>query len=265
MTMLSPLLQNRLSQIETVWTILFDAHGDADTAGAARHQILLRYGDAVRRYLGGALRDEPAADETFQDFALRLLRGDYAGVHPEKGRYRSFLKTVLSRLVADHYRKQSRRREQGLPNEPTFGDAAAEHGADADFCQMWRDELLTRVWTRLADEEVATKKPWMTVLRLRVELPKLRSAQLALLLGEKIGQPVTATGLRVLLHRSREKFAAYLIDVVTESIDNDDWDAVEQELAELQLLQYCQAALGRRRAAASVTTTCSESVGSTTR
>ena len=68
-------------------------------------------------------------------------------------------------------------------------------------------------------------------------------------LAKYIGEEISATRLRVLLHRSRERFANYLIDVVSESVPNGSIAEAEQELADLELLQYCQSVLERRKQA----------------
>src|SRR5262245_66561631 len=98
----------RLSSIETFWTVLGTAHGDCAEAAAAAQQLLQRYTKAVRRYLLGALRDADAADELTQEFALRFMRGDLHRADPEKGRFRDFVKGVLFHLIADHHRKRKR-------------------------------------------------------------------------------------------------------------------------------------------------------------
>src|SRR5437870_1809874 len=68
---------HRLSLIPTLWSLVSQAHNStADAANAARQQLLERYGNAVHRYLRKVLRNEDAADEVFQDFALSLLHGD---------------------------------------------------------------------------------------------------------------------------------------------------------------------------------------------
>src|SRR5438876_1372410 len=45
----------RLSGIQTFWTVLGTAHGDSPDASAAAQQLLQRYTKAVNRYLLGAL------------------------------------------------------------------------------------------------------------------------------------------------------------------------------------------------------------------
>ena len=238
---------DRLSQIETAWTIIFHAHSATlSDRHDAQQQMIARYGKAIQRYLFGAFRDEAAAEETFQEFVIRFLRGDYGSAHPEKGCFRGFLKVVLSRLVADHYRKLSRRRESSLDTQTLGADDGDEQSPE--FLEIWRDELLTQTWHRLAEEEKQSGKPWMTVLRLRVEKPHWRSHELAEELAAEIGKAVTANRLRVLLHRSRGKFANHLIDVVAESLGSSSLEDVEDELAEIRLLQYCQSVLEQRKA-----------------
>ncbi len=237
-----------LSQIETVWAIIFQAHGEGPgDRGRAQQELISRYGDAILRYLRGAFRDESLAEEAFHEFVLRLYRGDYRHVHPQKGRFRGFLKVVLSRLVADHYRVLTRRRELPLETSVEIPDASVTQESERSFDQTWRDEMLTKAWQRLGEEERRASMPWMTILRMRVENPELRSIELAAMLADRLGEQVTPSRQRVLLHRSREKFANHLIDAVSDSIESDSIDDVEEELAQMELLQYCDVVLDRRR------------------
>jgi len=85
---------NRLSQIETAWSIVRRAHGDESIAArSAQEQLLDQYGSAIQRYLLGALRDATAADDVYQDFAVRFVRGDFHNASQDRGRFRSFLNT----------------------------------------------------------------------------------------------------------------------------------------------------------------------------
>lgn len=62
-----------------------------------------------------------------------------------------------------------------------------------------------------------------------------------------LGKPINAGAVGVLLHRARECFAELLLDEVTESLADGSLDEAEQELIELDLLEYCRPALDRRR------------------
>jgi RNA polymerase sigma factor (sigma-70 family) len=245
-----------LSRIQTLWSVVRRAHGGSPAAAAGRptvqsaQQALLdRYGGAVRRYALAALRDEDAADEVFQEFALKFVRGDFGNADPERGRFRAFVKTVVYRLIVDHQRRGQKQRREGLlhanlPEPVATGEA---EGDDALFCGSWRDELLARCWQRLAELEAQQGKLYHTVLKYRVDHPELRSPALAEGLSRLLGKPIEAGAARVLLHRARESFADLLLDEVTDSLEDGSLDEVEQELIELDLLEYCRPALVKRR------------------
>jgi RNA polymerase sigma factor (sigma-70 family) len=240
-----------LSRIQTAWSMVRRAHGDHTAVQEAQQSLLDRYGGAVRRYALAALRDEDAADEVFQEFALKFVRGDFGKVDPERGRFRAFVKTVVYRLIVDYQRRQKRRRQEGQMHsnvaEPEADEADTPLGDDAAFQASWRDELLARCWQRLAAQEADTGKPYHTVLMYRVEHPELRSPELAAGLSERLGKSINAGAVRVLLHRARDAFAEIMLDEVIQSLPNDTLDSAEEELIELDLLEYCRPALDRRR------------------
>jgi RNA polymerase sigma-70 factor (ECF subfamily) len=242
-------MDDRLSQIDTLWSMVQQAHRQEATQFAqAQRQMLDRYGGAVRRYALAALRDPDAADEVFQEFALKFVRGDYGKADREKGRFRSFLKTSLYHLIVDHQRRRGKQQKQASPLVDDTPDLAESYHApsDEEFLASWRADLLQRTWQLLEKEELTTGKPYHTVLRLRVENPDVRSPELAEIVSGVLKKPMKAGALRVLLHRAREKFGDLLIDEVANTLTDASREAVEQELIELDLWQYCKAALERR-------------------
>ena len=245
-----------LSQIQTLWSMVNRAHGDHTALQSAQQALLDRYGGAVHRYALAALRDEDAADEVFQEFALRFVRGDFGNADPQRGRFRAFVKTIVYRLIVDYQRKRKKQQREGPMHsnlaEPAGEPAAAAIG-DADdelFRTSWRDELLARSWAKLAELERTSGKPHHTVLRYRVDHPEARSTELAEGLAERLGKSINAGAVRVLLHRAREAFADALMDEITQSLSDGSLDEAERELIDLDLLEYCRPALERRREAA---------------
>jgi RNA polymerase sigma factor (sigma-70 family) len=238
---------SRLSRIVTLWSVVRQAHdGPLDAVQAAQRELLHRYGGAVRRYLLASLRNEDAADEVFQEFALRFVRGDFHRAAPDQGRFRSFLKTVVYRLVVDHQRRQGREaRQQELPAEgpecrtiirlPRMGSS-----------QSWRDELLSRSWNALEEISERENKQYYDVLRLRAEYPDLRSTELAQRLSWKVNKSISAANVRVLLHRARQRFAELLLDEISHSVHTTDIEHIEQELIELNLYGYCREVIRER-------------------
>lgn len=238
-----------ISQIMTAWSMVREAHGDHTAVQSAQQQLLKRYGGAVRRYALSALRDEDAADEVFQEFALKFVRGDFGKADPARGQFRAFIKTVVYRLIVDYQRRAKKRGREGAMHsnlaEPV--EAVDSLGDDEAFLKSWRDELLARCWQRLADYERESGKPYHEALRYRVAHPEMRSPDLAEGLTAKLGKPINAGAVRVLLHRARERFAELLLEEVGESLSSSSLDDLEQELIDLELHDYCRPALDKLR------------------
>jgi len=227
----------RIDAIETHWTLLQRAHsGDEKDAAFARAKLIEEYGNAVRRYLLGSLRDQDDADELFQEFAYRLLHGDFKNATPVRGRFRDFLKGALSHLTTDFFK----RKKKNFPNlAPGFQEPQCEpDDLDLKFRDCFRDELLARTWTRLKELETQTGQLFHTVLKLRANHPELRSNELAIKLGESLHQSITAAGFRQLLHRSRGRFGEFLILEVRNTLSDNSPELLQEELSDLGLLTY---------------------------
>ncbi len=240
----------RLSRISTIWTLVYQAHGAPADAAAAQRELMQRYGGAAHRYLLGALRDPDAADELFQEFALRFVRGDFKNARAERGRFRDFVKTALFHLVVDHQRRQQKR-PRPLADDAGPAVAPQDPGeSERIFLESWRDELMERTWLALQEWENSTGQPHYTVLHFRGEHPNLSSAEVAAQLGPRLGRAYSVDALRHALQRAREKFTDLLLEEVVHSLEGPSPERLEQELADLGLLTYCRAALRRRAGAA---------------
>src|SRR5262249_26675686 len=229
----------RLSRIATRWSLVCQAHsGNRQAASDAQLRLLLDYSGAVSRYLLGALRDNEAADELAQEFAVRFIRGDFRGVDPQRGRFRDYVKTVLFRMVAN-FHKQRQKQPRLLPaNAPEPAAPAAESAdAEGNFLAVWRSDLVERAWQGLAQLEEKKGQPYHSVLRLRTEhaADEVPPAEMAEELGARLGKRFTADGIRKILQRAREKFAEILIDEVSQSLSDPAPAALEQELRDLGL------------------------------
>jgi RNA polymerase sigma-70 factor (ECF subfamily) len=242
-------LQDRLSHISTLWTLVERAHAEArGEARTAQRQLLERYSGAIYRYLLAAARDAHVADELFQEFSLRFLRGDFKRADPERGRFRDLLKTSLFHLLIDFQRRQKTRRAadlQQLP-EPAVSDPSTL-ASDRQFLDSWRDALLDRAWSALAAAEKESGQPYYTVLRHRAEHSNQTSPEMAEEVGALLGRTFSAEGLRQVLHRARQRFAEVLLNEVAASLETSDIEAIERELEDLGLLSYCRSALAKRR------------------
>jgi RNA polymerase sigma-70 factor (ECF subfamily) len=233
-----------LSDLSTPWTLVRQAHAGSAAAATAQRLLMQRYGGAVYRYLLGALRDEEAALELFQEFALRFLRGDFRRADPESGRFRDYLRTALIHLVTDHYRERQAQ-PQSLPADIAQRAAPPDEGADSEaaFLWSWREELINRAWEALAE----AKPTCHAVLLFHVENPEVTSHRMAEQLSAQLGKPFTAVHVRVTLQRARAKFAELLVEEVAHSLGDCTEAELVQELRALQLLRLCAPMLERRK------------------
>jgi DNA-directed RNA polymerase specialized sigma24 family protein len=237
-----PSQPSRLDRISTSWTLLAQAHAAArDTAAIARALLVERYRGAVRRYLGALLRDDEAAEDLTQEFGLALIEGKLAKATPDRGRFRDYIKAVVLHLVSRH-RKQQRRLPRQV-GEDADRAVAADPG-DATFVQSWRDELLARSWEALSQAHHG----YFSVLHYRAAHPDAAIDEMIAGLSAQLGRKLSAEALRQMLHRARAMFAELLLTLVAQSLRDPSDEAIERELADLNLLSYCRATVAKRRA-----------------
>lgn len=226
----------RLTDIATEWTLIRTAHTPgadgsaiAGDAAAAMERLIGRYHDAVGRYLRLKLRDQNLADEVSQEFWAKLLTHKLAGADPEKGRFRDYLRTILHRLIIDHFR--GRKLQQFPP-----GDILDPTSVDEDFDHVWRESVIKRVWSRLETYEANTpKNRYATVLQLRVGNPESPVEKIAALLSRQVGAEVRPEAFRKSLQRARSKFLVLLIQELRETIHPAGPADIEAEIYDLGL------------------------------
>jgi hypothetical protein len=73
----------------------------------------------------------------------------------------------------------------------------------------------------------------------------MHSPEMAERISTVLGKPVSAGGLRMALQRSRDRFVEFLLGEVAGSLPSPGADQVEQELIDLNLLEYCRPAMKR--------------------
>src|SRR5262249_19665133 len=146
---------------------------------------------AVWRYLAWVLRDRDAAEELSQEFAVRVLRGDFRHADPKRGRFRDFVRVAASNLVHDYYRRRKTRPTTGSPDPPDpVAPPEPADELDAEFLKSWRMELISRAMAALAAYQERTGRPYHDVIGLRTAHPELTSGELAALFSARTGKPV---------------------------------------------------------------------------
>lgn len=231
----------RLSQIETRWSLILQAHqGQAGGAAPAQRELMERYAGAVHRYLLGVTRDAELSADLAQEFALRFLRGDFHRADPRRGRFRNYVKSAVNNLVIDAHR-QRKHRPRPLPDdEDALRDPAGGlDDLDRHFLDCWRDAIMSRAWSVLEDQQKEAGPPFFTVLRFRVDHPEMRSHEMADRLTDLLGKAVNAGWVRQNLRRARERFVALIQAEVSHSLGNPSAEERDDELRNLGLWTFC--------------------------
>jgi RNA polymerase sigma factor (sigma-70 family) len=199
--------------------------------------LVLRYAAAVRRYVGGILSKPEDADELAQDVVVRLLRGDFAGADPERGRFRDLLKTAVRNMIHNHWARQNRRCPVAMDLERLPGPT--DDSLDASWLAAWQTTILDHAWSALNDFEQAHPRTHAyTLLRLRAEAPDATSEELAARLSATTGTTIRLDACRQMLRRARLQLAQTLVKEVEMGLAEPTPERVEEELASLGLLDY---------------------------
>jgi DNA-directed RNA polymerase specialized sigma24 family protein len=205
-------------------------------------RFVLRYGRAVRAYLGALVRDVNDADDVAQELLSRVLQrglnwtGGAARGTSSSNRFRDYLKAILRNVAVDWYRGNMRGAVSGIDLDAI---ARSEINADKQWLSDWRSCVLKAAWTALESHEAQHPGNYcFSSLKLASEHAEESSAQLAVRLTEKIGRPIRPDAFRKQLSRARKLFAGLVVDEVSQSLVNPGPSEIEGELHALGLLEH---------------------------
>ncbi|HJR13806.1 MAG TPA: sigma-70 family RNA polymerase sigma factor [Rhodanobacteraceae bacterium] len=137
----------------TRWSLVLRARGDAADARAALEVLCRTYRPPVLAYVRSHVRARDAAEDLTQAFFTRFLeRAWHAGADPERGRFRTFLLTMLKRFLIDadaeaHTLKRGGNiRFEALDEADT---ACAAESPEDTFEREWARAVLAAAFLRL--------------------------------------------------------------------------------------------------------------------
>lgn len=219
---------SRLDQISTRWAAVNDPA-----------QFLMRYGTAVRRYLGALVRNPDDVDEVLQDFLTRGIERGFVRAEPLRGRFRDYLKTAVRNAALSHLR---RRKPTGQDEFILHELAAAPEtplAADQQWEAEWRQCVLARAWQALESQERrAPASLCHTVLQLSVQYPDEDSKSLAARASGQAGRPIRPDAFRKQVSRARRVFAELLLAEVASTLESPTPEQIEEELIDVGLMEY---------------------------
>jgi RNA polymerase sigma factor (sigma-70 family) len=177
---------------------------------------------------------EDAQDLTQGFFAHLLARNAVATVHPDKGRFRSFLLASLNHFLSDEWDK-TRAQKRDAGKTISFDTQTAETWLnqlpaqnltpEQAFERRWALSLLEQVYRKLEDEHRQQGKDVLfDALRMTLAGPGNATpyAELARQLG------MTEAAVKVTVHRLRQRYRALLRETIAETVTTRD--EVEDEL-----------------------------------
>jgi DNA-directed RNA polymerase specialized sigma24 family protein len=150
----------------THWSVILSAQNTSSpNAGAALEKLCRTYWYPIYAYVRRQGEDVETAKDLTQGYFARLLEKRYLGqVHPDKGKFRSFLLASLKHFLADERdRKQAQKRGGDYKFVSLDDDAMEERycleavdGMTAEklFDRRWALALLEQAQTRLRQEYV---------------------------------------------------------------------------------------------------------------
>ena len=143
----------------TQWTLIYRA-GDAQSelGAEAFGSLCQAYWQPLYAYTRSTGIGHEDAQDLTQGFFQHLVETELpAGLHPAKGRFRSWLLAVLKNFLANEHRHQTRQKRGGPDLQTlTLEDAHQElhhsdHPADA-YEREWARSVLANALTRLREE-----------------------------------------------------------------------------------------------------------------
>ncbi|MCA9196754.1 MAG: hypothetical protein KDA87_04420 [Planctomycetales bacterium] len=239
-----PVEQNEVSlalgNIQTQWSLVRRAHEASivgESASAARQALVMRYASAIRRFVQVIVRDPNMADELSQDAMVRLLKGDFAGADPQRGRFRDLLKTAIRNMARNNWAKENRR--TGVDFDLSLLDGDQEDMSDRldeAWTSRWRENLMSIVWDKLKSWEASQPSSLAyTVLKLRSEFPNDSSTELAERLSQQAGREVKPDTTRQQLRRARVRFVEFLVEEIAQGLPEPTPEHLRDELISLGL------------------------------
>lgn len=201
---------------DTRWTLVSRSRGDDAQARAALSELCAAYYAPVVAFLRRDGRAEDVARDLAHDFFAKLLEGGTIdGADPLRGKFRSYLLTVLKRFAANQRERDHAAKRGGGIAHAVLDGGSEQTGAglqiadtsieapDAAFDREWALTLLARALAQLerdmCDDGKSTHfdalKPWLTA-----EGDAVPQSEAAARLGMSI------EAVKVAVHRLRKRF-----------------------------------------------------------
>ena len=223
----------------TDWIMVRAASRPDAGDSVAMEKLCSTYWYPLYAYVRRKGHDPHEAQDLTQEFFARLLAGPFLdGVHPSKGKFRSFLLASMNHFLANEWRREQTQKRGG--GQVTFSLDAVEaedryriepaHGQSPDkvFDRDYAKTLFNRIRTLLRSECFATGKGQLFE-ELKGMFDGERNERSYAELSSKLGMSEAA--LKKAAQRLRERYYEILKAEVAQTVE--DPDGVDEEIRNL--------------------------------
>jgi RNA polymerase sigma-70 factor (ECF subfamily) len=225
----------------THWSLVSRAGVASPDAREALELLCRSYWFPIYAFIRRRGADAEAARDLTQTYFTRLLETDLLHVaDPQKGQFRSFLKTDCTYFLADQRdRERAQKRGGGramirieaLDAENRYRrEMADELTPERQFDRTWALTLLDRVLDQLASEYADSGRGALFE-RLQAVLTRDSSLAPYSALAAQLGMSEGA--VQVAVHRLRRRYRAILREQIAATLDNPTDDDVDDEIRAL--------------------------------
>lgn len=213
---------------------------DGGGASAEALEVLCRaYWQPIFTHIRMRGHDLHQAEDLTQEFFSRLLRGGaFAGVTPDKGRFRTYLLAVLRNFLINEWKRETTLKRGGAVHivdldalDPSARDACEPRSGenpDLVFDRQWALAVITKVRERLRREYESVDQLDRHEL-LKSHLMDGGEAGTCLETAEALG--ISEAAAKSAIHRIRRRFAELLRAEISRTVGNPD--EVEDEIRHL--------------------------------
>lgn len=224
----------------TQWTLVWKAaEEDSQYGRPALTEVIRRYWQPLYSFARRrGLSCEDAEDAT-QEFLIGVMSGKLLdSADPAKGKFRAFLLTAWKRFLVDEYRKKNAARRGGNVAEVSLDVRIGEqkwlelqsNSPDPErvFMHSWATTLVDQAMKRLGDDYRSKGKAHLFDALSTKMTQSMDAGQYAALATRL---RISASAIKVALHRLRQRFGDVLRELVSETVDHPS--EIKAEMDEL--------------------------------
>lgn len=223
----------------THWSVVLTAKaGDSPEATAAMEKLCRTYWPPVFAFIRREGQDVATAQDLTQEFFARLLEKNHLShlVH-QRGKFRSFLLTLLKHFLSEQRRKMQAQKRGGgqifvsLDAVDYLAEPVDHLAPDQVFDRRWAQAVLQSALTRLREEYAARDQTALFEVLQNHEPRETDSRSLAQL-ADELG--MTEQAMKSAMHRMRQRHRELVREEIAHTVTRPE--DIDEELQHFRTL-----------------------------